>query len=91
MCATLLDALELHVPGSREHADGTAAYGFAAAVELDPSNDYAHFGLGLCRAKTGDRSGASLLKCGAPISEACWRARIAAASRPSRYGTGSGS
>lgn len=32
--STLLDALELHVPGSREHADGTAAYAFAAAVEL---------------------------------------------------------
>jgi Flp pilus assembly protein TadD len=31
---------------------------FAAAIELDPSNDYAHFGLGLCRAKTGDRSAA---------------------------------
>ena len=31
---------------------------FAAAVEIDPSNDYAHFGLGLCRAKTGDRSAA---------------------------------
>ena len=29
---------------------------FAAAIELDPSNDYAHFGLGLCRAKRGDRS-----------------------------------
>ena len=31
---------------------------FSAAVDLDPSNDYAHYGLGLCRAKTGDRSAA---------------------------------
>jgi HD-GYP domain-containing protein (c-di-GMP phosphodiesterase class II) len=30
----LLDALQSHLPGSREHADGTAAYAFAAAVEL---------------------------------------------------------
>lgn len=35
-----------------------AAEEFAAAVELDPSNDYAYFGLGLCRARTGDRSAA---------------------------------
>lgn len=26
---------------------------FAAVVEQDPSNDYAHFGLGLCQAKSG--------------------------------------
>jgi len=32
--STLLDALELHLPGAREHADGTASYAFAAAVEL---------------------------------------------------------
>ena len=31
----LLEALERHRPGSREHADGTASYAFAAAVELD--------------------------------------------------------
>ena len=30
----LLDALERHLPGSRDHADGTASYAFAAAVEL---------------------------------------------------------
>jgi HD-GYP domain-containing protein (c-di-GMP phosphodiesterase class II) len=35
--ATLLDALERHVPGSREHADGTASYAFAAAAELGAS------------------------------------------------------
>jgi HD-GYP domain-containing protein (c-di-GMP phosphodiesterase class II) len=29
----LLDGLERHVPGSRRHADGTATYAFAVAVE----------------------------------------------------------
>jgi Flp pilus assembly protein TadD len=29
---------------------------FAAAIDLDPSNDYAHFGLGLCEARSGDPS-----------------------------------
>jgi HD-GYP domain-containing protein (c-di-GMP phosphodiesterase class II) len=37
----LLDALERHLPSSREHADGTAAYAFAAAVELDMERDKA--------------------------------------------------
>lgn len=32
--AALLDGLERHHPGSRDHADGTASYAFAAAVEL---------------------------------------------------------
>jgi HD-GYP domain-containing protein (c-di-GMP phosphodiesterase class II) len=32
--ATLLDALERHLPGSRDHADGTASYAFAAAAQL---------------------------------------------------------
>jgi HD-GYP domain-containing protein (c-di-GMP phosphodiesterase class II) len=32
--ATLLDALERHLPGSREHADGTASYAFSTAAEL---------------------------------------------------------
>lgn len=27
---------------------------FARVIELDPSNDYAHFGLGLCQAATGN-------------------------------------
>lgn len=30
----LLDALDAHVPGAREHADATATYAFATAVEL---------------------------------------------------------
>ena len=32
--SALLDAIERHRPGSRDHADGTATYAFAAAVEL---------------------------------------------------------
>ena len=28
---------------------------FAKALEIDPVNDYAHFGLGLCRERLGDR------------------------------------
>src|SRR5262249_42254419 len=31
---------------------------FARAVEIDPVNDYAHFGLGLCLLREGDRLGA---------------------------------
>jgi Flp pilus assembly protein TadD len=27
---------------------------FAHVIELDPSNDYAYFGLGLCQARTGN-------------------------------------
>ena len=35
-----------------------AAVEFATVVELDPVNDYAHFGLGLALQKTGDLVGA---------------------------------
>jgi Flp pilus assembly protein TadD len=28
---------------------------FLAALDLDPVNDYAHFGVGLCRLRVGDR------------------------------------
>ncbi len=31
---------------------------FARAVELEPVNDYALYGLGLCRLRAGDRAGA---------------------------------
>jgi Flp pilus assembly protein TadD len=31
---------------------------FEAAVAIDPVNDYAHFGLGLCRLRSGDATGA---------------------------------
>jgi HD-GYP domain-containing protein (c-di-GMP phosphodiesterase class II) len=37
----LLEALERHLPSSRDHADGTAAYAFAAAVELELERDRA--------------------------------------------------
>jgi HD-GYP domain-containing protein (c-di-GMP phosphodiesterase class II) len=39
--ATLLDALEDHRPGSREHGEATASYGFAAAVELGFEREHA--------------------------------------------------
>lgn len=35
----LLEALERHNPGSREHADSTATYAFAAAAELGQGRD----------------------------------------------------
>jgi Flp pilus assembly protein TadD len=35
-----------------------AAIEFAHALEIDPVNDYAHFGLGLCGLRTGDLEGA---------------------------------
>ena len=31
---------------------------FLAALEIEPVNDYAHFGIGLCRLRAGDRTGA---------------------------------
>lgn len=37
---------------TRRFAD--AELEFAKAVELDPVNDYAHFGLGLCAMRAGD-------------------------------------
>ncbi|MFL5870136.1 MAG: HD-GYP domain-containing protein [Solirubrobacterales bacterium] len=37
----LLNALERRLPSSRDHADGTAAYAFAAAVELELERDHA--------------------------------------------------
>lgn len=35
-----------------------AAEEFERAVEIEPVNDYAHFGLGLCLMRRGDRMGA---------------------------------
>ena len=49
-----------------------AAAEFASAVDLDPVNDYAHFGLGLSLIRTGDSLGARR------------HLRIAAAMRPDR-------
>jgi Flp pilus assembly protein TadD len=40
---------------SNPHAAATV---LERAVELDPVNDYAHFGLGLCLLRTGDQVGA---------------------------------
>ena len=37
---------------------GAARAEFAKAVELDPVNDYAHFGLGLCLIRAGDTAAA---------------------------------
>ena len=37
----LLDAVERHLPSSRDHADGTATYAFAAAVELELERHHA--------------------------------------------------
>jgi Flp pilus assembly protein TadD len=52
--------------GSVREALGRAYYGagrpvaaaaeFTEALEIDPSNDYAHFGLGLCLARSGKRT-----------------------------------
>jgi len=54
--------------GSIREALGRAYFGcgdfaaateeFAHAVEIDPVNDYAHYGLGLCLLRAGDRVGA---------------------------------
>ena len=37
---------------------GNAEREFRAALDLEPVNDYAHYGLGLCLLRTGDRAGA---------------------------------
>jgi tetratricopeptide (TPR) repeat protein len=52
--------------GSVREALGRAYYGagrpaaagaeFAEAIEIDPTNDYAHFGLALCLARGGERT-----------------------------------
>ena len=52
--------------GSVREALGRAYYGagrpaeagaeFAKAIEIDPTNDYAHFGLALCLARVGERT-----------------------------------
>jgi Flp pilus assembly protein TadD len=40
--------------GQFAHAEGE----FQAAVDIDPVNDYARYGLGVCRLRAGDRTGA---------------------------------
>jgi Tfp pilus assembly protein PilF len=52
-----LDTYELFQRGSELLAAGHAHQAeFAEALEIDPSNDYAHFGLGLCLARSGERT-----------------------------------
>jgi Flp pilus assembly protein TadD len=41
---------------SGKYADAEAE--FRAALDLDPVNDYAHFGVGVCRLRAGDPHGA---------------------------------
>lgn len=42
----------------RSQRVGEARVEFEKVLELDPVNDYAHFGLGLCLLRSGDRAGA---------------------------------
>ena len=37
---------------------GDAEREFRAALDLEPVNDYAHYGVGLCRLRVGDQAGA---------------------------------
>ena len=55
----LLTAIGLY--GYRLYSQGRfrdAESEFLAALEIEPANDYAHFGAGLCRLRAGDRAGA---------------------------------
>jgi len=54
--ASILEALGQAYFNQGEHA--LAAERFAAIVDADPVAHYAHFGLGLSRARLGDRSAA---------------------------------
>jgi Flp pilus assembly protein TadD len=54
--ASIREALARAYFGSARY--DRAATEFAAAIELDPVNDYAHFGLGRALARTGDMAGA---------------------------------
>lgn len=66
--ATVLERAQALIPdrGSVCEALGRAYYAsgrfaaakeqFARAVDLDPANDYGHFGLALCLLKTGERN-----------------------------------
>ena len=53
---------------------------FERAVEIEPVNDYAHFGLGLCLLRTGDHVGARRhlkLACAMRPDQADYRAALA--------------
>jgi len=54
--ASIREALARAYFRSGRFRDATAE--FAKAVEIDPVNDYAHFGLGLCLLRAGDRPAA---------------------------------
>lgn len=53
---SIREALARSYFGTRRFAEAEAE--FAKALELDPVNDYAHFGVGLCRLRVGDHAGA---------------------------------
>jgi Flp pilus assembly protein TadD len=54
--ASVLEALARAVFDARRHAE--AAEHFTALIEVQPDNDYARFGLGLSRMRSGDHAGA---------------------------------
>lgn len=53
---SIREALARAYFGTRRFA--AAETEFDKVLELDPVNDYAHFGIGLCRLRLGDRVGA---------------------------------
>ena len=53
---SIREALARAYFSSARYRDAEEEYG--RAVELDPVNDYAHYGLGRCRLRAGDRTGA---------------------------------
>ncbi|HYY81431.1 MAG TPA: tetratricopeptide repeat protein [Actinomycetes bacterium] len=52
--ASVREALARAYYGAGRPADAGAE--FAKALEIDPTNDYAHFGLALCLARGGERA-----------------------------------
>lgn len=53
---SIREALARAYYASGQHASARAE--FEAALEIDPTNDYAHFGLALCLERTGEFDGA---------------------------------
>ena len=53
---SIREALARAYFGTRRFA--AAEIEFEKVLDLDPVNDYAHFGIGLCRLRVGDRVGA---------------------------------
>jgi tetratricopeptide (TPR) repeat protein len=54
--ASVRETLARAYYGSGRYSQASAE--FERAVEIEPVNDYAHFGLGLCRLRQGDELGA---------------------------------